>query len=217
LYDWLVQNANHYDLVCLTGDFLDLVNFNQINSQLNMVQSALRRIDVPLALCSGNNDSFSEPTAPANLHQAVWLGELRRAGVSLDGDAFEVGGIQFRTIGWNAPIPHANADGIWLFHAPPARTPVSVASLGGDAGDEFLGEICRAGKGPALVLCGHQHHPQQSVHRVGRTWCANPGHYSGASMPNHIVIDTCAGKAVLRINGRDHTAVELFGSRFVHI
>jgi predicted phosphodiesterase len=87
-FNWLAESSADYDLVCLTGDHLDLLNLNWINSQLSTVKATLGRVAVPLALCSGNNDSFSGPPAPANLQHATWLTELRRPGLWVDGDGF---------------------------------------------------------------------------------------------------------------------------------
>jgi len=189
-FDWLVEAAVSFDLVCLTGDHLDLLDLQHIEGQIHTVKAALGRITTPVALCSGNNDAFSGPPAPPSLHHAAWLSELRRRGVWVDGDAFEIGGIQARCIAWNAPLPAASGGEIWLYHAPPAQTPLAVDQWGGDSGDEILGEVCRAGRGPGLLLCGHQHAPRQWFYYPGRTWCLNPGCSRDAAVPNHIVVNT---------------------------
>ncbi len=189
-FDWLAARAAEYDLVCLTGDHIDPLDAQRIDSQVSMVEAALGRIATPLALCSGNNDSFNAPEAPPSLHQASWLRGLRRAGLWVDGDVFDAGGLRFRCIGWNGLLPSAEGNEIWLHHAPPTRSPAAVDVYGRDAGDEILGEVCRDGKGPAMVLCGHQHDPHQWACRVGRTWCFNPGINAQAVVPNHIIIDT---------------------------
>jgi len=208
-FDWLAQNAASYDLVCLAGDHLDLLEVRRLDPQIRMIKAVLQGIVTPLAICSGNHDSFSGPPAPPSLHQAAWLRELRRPGVWIDGDVFETGGQRFRCIGWNAPLPPASADEIWLYHAPPARSPAAAGLDDSDAGDELLGERCQAGAGPVMVLSGHQHDPRQWACRVGRTWCLNPGYSHRASVPNHIVIDTLARTAMRRIDDRDHAATHL--------
>lgn len=208
-FDWLVDQAPHYDLVCLTGDHLDLFEIHRIDDQLRMVKAALRRITTPLALCSGNHDSFNGPPAPISLLRAVWLNDLRRPGLWSDGDAFMLDGLRLRCIGWDALLPTSVAEEIWLFHAPPASSLVASGSDESEAGDEILDQLCLAGEGPQIVLSGHQHNPRRWACRVGSTWCLNPGHNSHATVPNHIVIDTRAKTASLRIDNQTRATVAL--------
>jgi predicted phosphodiesterase len=201
-FDWLAARAAKFDLVCLTGDHLDLLDTERIDSQVRMVKAALGRIATPLALCSGNNDSFSAPEAPPGLHQAAWLKGLRRAGLWVDGDVFEAGGLRFRCVGWNEQLPSAQGNEVWLSHAPPARAPVAIDSSGADVGGEILGERCRAGTGPGGLLAGHQHDPLRWMCRVGQTWCFNPGYNSRGIEPNHIILDTTEHIVELVRDGR---------------
>lgn len=201
-FDWLVDGAANFDLVCVTGDFLDLLDLKRIDAQLNMVAFALDRITVPVALCSGNNDSFNGPPTPPSLLHATWLRDLRGPGRWIDGDRFELSGKRFRCVGWNAPLPSAELDEVWLYHAPPARSITAIDQLGNDSGDEMLREMCQANKGPALVLSGHQHEPREWSCRVGRSWCLNPGYNAGAVIPNHIILDLESRHAELRVGGR---------------
>lgn len=201
-FGWLAKCAANYDLVCLTGDHINLHDLPRINSQLAMVQASLSRITTPLAICSGNNDAYSSPLAPPCLLHAAWIANLRRPSLWVDGDRFETKGLKVRCIGWNAQLPSAYGDEIWLGHAPPARSPVAIDSSGGDAGDEILGERCRAGMGPGGLLSGHQHDPLRWMCRIGRTWCFNPGYNSRSCEPNHIILDTTLLTAELVSGGR---------------
>lgn len=208
-FRWFAENAIRYDLASLTGDFLDLVDFQSIDAQIGMAREVLEGIGSPTALTSGNNDSFNADGSPLWLLHAKWLADMRRPGCWVDGDELEIEGLRIRCIGWNARLPSANGDEIWLCHAPPARSSVSVDRWGGDAGDEILGEVCRAGAGPALLLSGHQHHPQSWSCRIGRTWALNPGRGSDPTEPNHIVIDTLTRTATVRINAQHHSTIHL--------
>lgn len=201
-FDWLADQAAGFDLVCLTGDHLDAFQTGRIKQQRQMVETVWRRITVPLALCSGNHDSFDGPPAPPSLIRAAWLQKSRRQGVWADGDSFELQGRHFRCIGWNALLPARGGQEIWLFHAPPWGTPVSAGRDGDDFGDQNMAEQCKAGLGPGLVLSGHQHNPRRWACRLGRTWCFNPGYAHDASVPNHIVIDTSARVATFHAAAR---------------
>lgn len=206
-FDWLVERSADYSLACVTGDFLNLFEMHQVEDQVRMVKAAMPRMKCPLALCTGNHDSFTGPPAPEYLNHATWLSAVRGESVWLDGDMFRIGTSQFRCVGWNATLPPANKHEIWLFHAPPARSLIAAGSDESDAGDEFLGEVCRAGKGPRIVLSGHQHNPRRWMEKVGHTWCFNPGVNRDAAFPNHIVIDLLAETATLRINDQDRASV----------
>jgi len=189
-FRWLAACSADYDLVCVTGDHLDLADYRSIDTQITILRTAYERLVSPAALISGNNDSFNAEGSPLWLLHAKWLADLRRPGLWVDGDEFELGGIRFRCVGWNAPTFAATGGEVWLHHAPPARSPLSIGPLGDDVGDEMLGELCRAGAGPAMVLAGHQHEPRHWLWHIGRTWVLNPGRGCHVSVPNHIVIDT---------------------------
>lgn len=208
-FSWLGQSAGHYDLVCVTGDSLDLHCLDRIDDQLGLIQATLLPISVPVMICSGNNDAFSGPPAPPSLHQAAWLADLRRPGVAVDGDMLEVGGVRVTCIGWNARLPVATGDDIWLCHAPPARSWVSSDPWGGEAGDEIVGEVCRDGAGPDILLSGHQHHPQRQACLIGRSWCLNPGQGTNPVEPNHFVINTLTRTADLHIAGQHESTINL--------
>lgn len=189
-FQWLTASSADYDLVCVTGDHLDLADFRSIDTQITMVRTVFERLVSPAAVVSGNGDSFNAEGAPLWLLHAKWLTDLRRPGLWVDGAEFELGGIHFRCVGWNTPIPPANGSEVWLYHAPPSRSPLSIGPSGDDVGDEMLGEMCRAGAGPAMILTGHQHEPRHWLWHPGRTWILNPGRSRHGRVPNHIVIDT---------------------------
>lgn len=208
-FDWLVDRSTEYSVICVTGDFLDLLEMHWVETQVRMVKDAVKRIECTLALCSGNHDSFTGEPAPESLHHASWLNGLRREGVWMDGDTFQYGGTQFRCIGWNGPFRSADRREIWLTHAPPAASLVAAGSDESEAGDGILGEICRAEMGPWIALSGHQHNPRSWAEKVGRTWCFNPGVARNSPIPNHIVVDLAASTATYRVNDLDHASVAI--------
>lgn len=207
--NWLVKAASNYDLVCVTGDHLDLTDFQAIDTQVSMVRTTFQGLGSPVAVTSGNNDSFHAEGSPLWLLHAKWLADLRRHGCWVDGDEFESAGLRIRCVGWNARLPSATGDEIWLYHAPPARSLVALDSSGHDVGDEILGEVCRAGAGPRILLSGHQHQPQRHACLVGRTWCMNPGRGTHPNVPNHIVINTLTRTATLHIDALHHSTINI--------
>lgn len=208
-FDWLARRSADIDLVGLTGDLLDLLDLHRMERQLHQVRAALERMTTRVAICSGNNDSFAGEPAPASLLHAAWLIELRRPRLHVDGDIFMAGGLQFRCIGWNSTLPTATGNEIWLYHAPPARSPLSTDLLGNDVGDEMLAELCIAGRGPALILTGHQHNPRHWLWRMGESWILNPGRGHDVSVPNYIVIDTDQRTVELHRGGESTARIHL--------
>jgi predicted phosphodiesterase len=185
--DSLADLVAGYDMVCITGDFLDLTDYEGIETQIRNVQTALDRIPVPAMLCSGNNDSHA---GNPRLFQAAWLKALASPRRICDGGAIEVGRTRLRSIGWNMRLPTGGLDEIWLAHAPPASASTAInRGNGHDAGDVILGERCRAGTGPAIVLSGHQHEPLHWACKMGSSWSFNPGSDLGSATPRFASID----------------------------
>jgi predicted phosphodiesterase len=208
-FRWLVASSADYDLVCVTGDHLDLTNFCSIDTQITMVRKAFESLVSPAALVSGNNDSFKAEGSPLWLLHAKWLADLKRTGLWIDGDEFFLKGVRFGCVGWNAPLPAATGSEVWLYHAPPARSPLALDPSGGDVGDELLDERCRAKLGPAMVLAGHQHTPRHWLWCLGHTWILNPGRGTDVHVPNHIVIDTSRRTVALHRTGESVHRVPL--------
>jgi predicted phosphodiesterase len=208
-FNWLVARSAGYSLLCLTGDCLDLLELHRIEDQVRLVRDAVQGAKCPVALCSGNNDSFTGPPDLGYLHHAAWMSATKRDTVWGDGDVFTLGGSRFRCVGWNSILPVADEREIWLSHAPPARSLTAMDQEAHDVGDEILGEACRAFKGPRVVLSGHQHSPRSWAELVGRTWCFNPGVTPNATVPNHVVVDLVANTATYRVNDLDRERLEI--------
>jgi|ERR1035437_1159060 predicted phosphodiesterase len=204
-YQWVIKQSPNYDLVCLTGDLLNLNPYRLPAGQIERVIADLSQIKTPLAICSGNHDNFA--AYDSRLTDARWLQELRRAGVWMDGDRFEIESHRFRIFPWMGIVPViAASEEIWLMHAPPDLSPTSIVRGGVDFGDFSLGELCRSGGGPHLVLSGHVHDRVAWSAKIGRTWSLNPGCDLDATIPNHIVIDLSRGHAAF------HGSAESLGS-----
>src|SRR5690606_10632086 len=113
---------------------LDLNPYRLPSGQIERVVAHIKRIKVPLAMCSGNHDNFG--AYDDRLVAAKWMQALRRPMLWLDGDKFEIEGHRFRVFPWMSQVPAiADADEIWLMHAPPDLSSTSIVRGGVDFGD----------------------------------------------------------------------------------
>ena len=184
--DWLVRESDCYDLVCITGDFLDDHRDLSAREQSEATATALMKIRVPLAICSGNHDS---PPRHPQLRQARWLRDLRNSRIWVDGDRFDFGDFHFRCMPWDGALPPATTGNeIWLIHAPPDRCATATVSGKGDFGDFTFGQLCRMNQGPALALSGHIHAPDAWHARSGRTVSINAGCAADETSPRAVEI-----------------------------
>jgi predicted MPP superfamily phosphohydrolase len=59
-FDWLATQAPECDLICHTGDFLDLFSRVPIPVQIRQVAKWLAHLRSPMLSCSGNHDVEAE-------------------------------------------------------------------------------------------------------------------------------------------------------------
>jgi predicted phosphodiesterase len=212
-YRWLRQVAPTFDLVCIAGDLLNQRSDDSLRRQSEQVSGLLGDFPAPLALCSGNHDVVSDDgTMPGT----AWLHELRGPHRWVDGDRWPLLGHNFRSLGWNDPVPEAQPGEIWITHAPPERCTAGTSRRGEDYGDFDFGVDCRLHRGPRLALCGHVHEPQAWHDWVGATLAINPGCTPGAPFPNHFIVDLDRGTAEWRCFRRVRHAVSL-GTRWAPV
>jgi len=182
-FRWLVRESRSADLVCLSGDLIDLFAPEKIAGQIARVTRHLATVSAPLAVCSGNHDDVEGDGGVA------WLQSLRRERCWVDGDRFSLGGQDFRCIAWGEPVPAAIPGECWLMHAPPDACATSDAASGLNQGDFESGELCRSGRGPHVIFSGHIHEPLDWRAQVGRTWSFNPGRNLDGREPTYVRID----------------------------
>jgi Icc-related predicted phosphoesterase len=188
-FRWLINESARFDLVCLAGDLLDLNRHRATGAQLDKVLTHLRKVRVPMAVCSGNHDEIDGEDP--RLVDAAWLKELRGPKVWVDGDQFTMGGHAFRVIGWSSPLPAAEAPGeIFITHCPPDKCATGIVRGGTDFGSFEHGDLCRDPyrMAPRALIGGHCHDRQRWWAKVGRTWSFNPGRFEGP-FPAHVVLD----------------------------
>lgn len=210
-YDWLVRASADVDVVALSGDLADVVSPVPIDVQsvvLSRYLSTLAEQAVVLA-ASGNHDL----DGPGDHGEQVagWLRRVADDRVHTDGASLDRDGVRFTVCPWwdgpqtraevGRQLEEAAADRpalwIWLYHAPPAGTPLCRDGRR-EFPDHELAEWIEAHQ-PDLVLCGHIHQAPWANGgswraKLGRTWVFNPGKQVGP-VPPHITVDTEARTA----------------------
>ncbi|MFV1994577.1 MAG: metallophosphoesterase [Verrucomicrobiales bacterium] len=213
-WDWVNHVSERFDLVVVAGDLLDIVSPVDLEVQILVVRKYLKRIAprVRLLVSSGNHDGDARNDAGESV--AAWIPETGSGDgdILVDGDSFEENDLFFTICPWwDGPETKAEvaelfardvtrAEGkswIWVYHAPPADSPVSWT------GKKFYGDSALCGwigqYRPAMVLSGHVHHAPFAnegswVDRIDATLVFNMGRQIGP-VPAHIVLDTDAGSA----------------------
>lgn len=212
LFDWVVEVAGDFDVVVMAGDHLDLASLVDGRAQAAVVKKYFERIQAKtrLLICSGNHDLDSRNAAGEKM--AKWLLGSRNKGVLSDGESLAIDGTLFTMCAWwDGPVTQAGIGEqlakaakerrerwIWIYHAPPASSPVAWAGQR-SYGDEALRKWIETYQ-PDIVMSGHVHEAPYVadgswVDRIGDTWIFNTGHYLGAP-PAHIIMDTDAGEAL---------------------
>jgi Icc-related predicted phosphoesterase len=205
-YDWLVRAAADADVVALGGDLADVVNPVPIDVQSVVLTNYLARLsERATVLASSGNHDLDGPGAHGE-QVAGWLRRNVTQGVHTDGSSLDLDGVRFTICPWwdgpitrdevAAQLREAAADRppvwVWLYHAPPAGTPLCSDGRRSFPDHELAGWI--AEHQPDIVLCGHIHQapwvPGGSWHaKLGRTWVFNAGKQVGP-VPPHITLDT---------------------------
>lgn len=211
-FDWLLGVAGDFDLVVLAGDLLELSSGVARRAQAVVVRTYLEELagKTRVAVCSGNHDL--DATGPEGEQVADWLGDLADIGVAADGTSFRIGTTLVTVCPWwdgpkaraaiGAQLAAAAAEPrdrwIWVYHAPPAGSPVSWNGRR-SFGDSALTAWIEA-YGPDIVLSGHVHEspfvPGGSwADRIGGAWVFNTGQQIGDA-PAHIILNLDAGQAL---------------------
>lgn len=211
-FDWVLAHAEEFDVVVMSGDHLDIASFVDGRTQSVVVKKYFGRLreKTRLLICSGNHDLDSKTAEGEKI--ASWLQGTPLPDVLSDGESLVFEETLFTMCPWwDGPVTRAELGEqlakaaakrgerwIWLYHAPPDKSPISWS------GTRYFGDVELSGWierfQPELVLCGHVHEspfvPDGSwVDRIGKTWVFNAGHEL-SPVPPHIIIDTDAEEAV---------------------
>lgn len=210
--DWVVKVAPEYDLVVMAGDHLDLASAVPIDAQTVVIVEYVKLLQraTTVVVSSGNHD-LTGPDANGE-QAALWLAEVRAAGVPTDGDSVVIGETLVTVCPWwdgdigrSALEAQLAADAarrpsrwVWVYHWPPAGSP-TVWTGKSHYGDADLAAWIERFR-PDVVLAGHVHQPPfrgdgNWADRIGDTWVFNPGKQPG-SMPAFVEIDTEYGEAL---------------------
>lgn len=211
-FDWVHGVADKFDLVVIAGDSLDISSVVALGAQIVVVSKYLQRVGTRtrLVTSSGNHDLNARGADGERV--ATWLAKDRVKGVLTDGDYAEIGDTSITVCRWwDGPLGRDEVGRqlardaarrrqrwVWVYHAPPDRSPVSWTGST-YYGDAELVEWIGAYR-PDVVLSGHVHQSPfrrggSWIDRIGDTWVFNAGREM-APEPAHVVFDTAARTAV---------------------
>jgi Icc-related predicted phosphoesterase len=210
-YDWLLEAAETVDAVVIAGDLADVVSPVPHEVQTVVISRYLGQLAerTTVLAASGNHDL--DGPAYHGEQVARWLRRLTHDGLHVDGSSIDIGDTRFTVCPWwDGPITRDEvrnqlaaaaqdrpARWVWIYHAPPAGTPLCH-----DGRRTFPDVELAAWIGqhrPDLVFCGHIHQAPWveagTWHaRLGETWVFNAGKQIG-KVPPHITLDTEAATA----------------------
>jgi Icc-related predicted phosphoesterase len=211
-FDWVVNEADRFDLVIMAGDHLDIGSLVGGWAQTVVVQKymELLRGKTHVLICSGNHDLDSRDGSGEKI--AKWISGCRHSNVSSDGDTFEIDDTLISVCAWwdgpkmrervaaqlAADAKRGAGRWIWVHHAPPDKSPISWTGSR-HSGDSTLSELITRHQ-PDIVLSGHVHQSPfvkggSWVDRIGKSWVFNAGRHLGAP-PAHIMFDTECREAI---------------------
>ncbi|RYP88637.1 phosphohydrolase [Nocardioides guangzhouensis] len=210
-WDWLVEAAGRVDVVAIVGDLADVVSPVPHEVQTVVLSTYLERIAdrVPVLAASGNHDLDGPGVHGEQV--AAWLRRPGHPALHVDGASVDLADTRFTVCPWwDGPVTREEVAAqlataavdrperwVWLYHAPPAGTPLCHDGRRTFPDQELADWI--AEHSPDLVLCGHIHQAPWveggSWHaRLGDTWVFNAGKQIG-KVPPHITVDLEAGTA----------------------
>lgn len=211
-FDWLKSVAADFDVVVLAGDLLEVASSVERRVQIVVVRAYLEELvaRTRVIVCSGNHDLDSHNDAGEQI--ARWVSELGEIGVTADWGSVSVGDTLITVCPWwdgeatRAEIGRQLAADalrprdrwIWVYHAPPAESPVSWNGRR-HYGDTALTEWIRL-YAPDFVMSGHVHQSPfvnggAWADRMGATWVFNTGQQIGPT-PANIALHLAQGEAI---------------------
>ena len=211
-YDWLKSVAGDFDLMVLAGDLLEISSSVERRAQIIVVRAYLEDLAsrTRVVVCSGNHDLDNRNEDGELI--ARWVEQLNDIGVVSDWGSLNVDGTLITVCPWwdgaatrerigrqlavDAQKPRSRW--VWVYHAPPAESPVSWSGRR-HHGDEALTGWIRQ-YAPDFVLSGHVHQSPfvdggSWADRIGSTWVFNSGQQIGPT-PANIALHLTQGEAI---------------------
>ena len=139
--DWLVEQAGDVDVVVIPGDHLQVVGAAPLEVQIVVVSKYLQRLsEQALVLASSGNHDLDGP-GPTGEQATEWLRGLASDRLVVDGQSTDVDGVRFTVCPWwdgtqtrqlvEDQLAAAAVDRpdrwIWVYHSPPADSPLCQA------------------------------------------------------------------------------------------
>lgn len=214
-YAWLSSVANNYDIVCLTGDLVDVVGHtvkDPIREQIPYIVEYLNTWDGPdLFIVLGNHDVWAQVYDHTSGKLLLCNTLVYKPGFKAT-LAYALSRISNPKVHINVPFtatdyvihvhPWSHDDtaiftlvptklNIILSHVPPSYTGLDLTKNGafGSLGLRSVFEATSRN----LILCGHAHTPEANTHFEGNTLSLNPGAYPYLKVPTYNEIDTTTG------------------------
>ena len=158
-FEWVLHVASRYDMICIAGDLLDMFHADGVVPQLIYTyewMQMLMKLQVPVALCSGNHDlpgnqPILAPGVSIRKDKLPILGEFAKHGswlhalkmnhlVAVDDDskifrtraeeALTIVCLPYAADGRVRPLSPAAHPCLILHHEPPAQTLVAAPKAG---------------------------------------------------------------------------------------
>lgn len=205
-FDWPIEQAADVDVVVIPGDHLQVIGAAPLEVQIVVISKYLQRLsENSLVLASSGNHDLDGP-GPTGEQATQWLRDLASDRIIVDGHSTDLEGVWFTVCPWwDGPLTRQGVDEqlaadaidrperwVWVYHSPPADSPLCVAGPGKQFPDPDLAAWIDQYQ-PDPVICGHIHQAPWVdgggwIDQRGSPWMINAGHQQGP-MPAHVVID----------------------------
>ncbi len=181
-FEWIANQQENYDVFCITGDFLNDSKDETLLEQIEWITIWMKLFKKPLFVCSGNHDI-------EELENEDWLNKI--SNVYSDNSIKIIDGVKFGCIPYIAPnFIDFDECNIILYHLPPSNTTTSTHNkTNKDWGDKELSKLLRKKIiSPKIILCGHLHHPTDTIDKINNTKIYNAGVNKENLIPNYHII-----------------------------